>query len=89
VIIYLVTEPKHDLSGYGDALIDAEHPHVLVSFQKYAGQNIEPIKGLSRTRPITHPCARFCQKATELGLPEQSCNRGTCYYEDLGIIQDR
>lgn len=87
MIIYLVTEPKHDLSGYGDALIDAEHPQVLVSFQKYAGQKIKPIEGLSRTRPLSHPCAKFCQKATDLEMPDHACPRGTCYYEDLGLIQ--
>lgn len=81
MIIYLVSAPGHEITGYGDALIDGDHPSLLVSYLEYAGNKLKPLNGFRRSRMLTHPCYARCQYAHDLGLPENSCARGQCMYE--------
>jgi len=36
MIIYLVSAPGHENTGYGDALVDADGESILVSFLEFA-----------------------------------------------------
>lgn len=39
MIIYLVSAPGHENTGYGDGLIEGDHPHLLVSFLEFMDRN--------------------------------------------------
>lgn len=83
MIIYLVSAPGHEITGYGDGLIDGEHPSLLVSYLEYMGAKLRPLRGFNRGRLLTHPCSTRCQYAVDLGLyPEKSCSRTQCHYEE-------
>lgn len=82
MIIYLVSAPGHEITGYGDALIDGEHPDLLVSYLEYMGSKLKPLNGFARSRLMTHPCFSQCQYANDMGMPERSCARGNCQYEE-------
>lgn len=83
MIIYLVSAPGHEITGYGDGLIDGNHPSLLVSYLEYSGTKLRPLRGFERSRLCTHPCASRCQYAADIGLGDTqvSCHRGYCHYE--------
>lgn len=86
MIIYLVSAPGHEITGYGDGLIDGGHPHLLVSYLEYMGQKIKPLRGFSRSRLLNHPCAFFCERSRSFNLPEEACPRNCCYYDSSDLI---
>lgn len=56
--IYLVSAPGHENTGYGDGLIEGQHPQLLVSFLEYAGKPDRMVRGFefSNKRPdLTQP----------------------------------
>lgn len=85
MIIYLVSAPGHEITGYGDALIDGEHPDLLVSYLEYMGNKLKPLNGFARSRLLTHPCAVSCQYAKDLGV-SVSCPRNACHYHESGML---
>jgi hypothetical protein len=88
MIIYLVSAPGHEITGYGDGLIDGGHPSLLVSYLEYMGQKNKPLKGFRRSRLLDHPCAFFCERVRGSGLPEnQACPRNCCYFDELGLTK--
>lgn len=48
MIIYLVSAPGHENSGYGDALVDAGGSELLVSFLEFADTQ-NPLQGFTRS----------------------------------------
>lgn len=82
MLIYLVSAPGHEITGYGDGLIDGDHPHLLVSYLEYSGSKLRPLRGFVRSRLITHPCFNRCQYAVDVGLEkEHACSRNDCWYD--------
>lgn len=47
MLIYLVSAPGHENTGYGDGLIEGSHPMILVSFLEYANRDDRPIAGFN------------------------------------------
>ncbi len=82
MIIFLATAPEHEITGYGDALIDAGHPELLVPFLKYTDTRFNSLRGFQRSRLCTHPCSSRCQFAVDVGMDPQQyyCSDG-CRYE--------
>jgi hypothetical protein len=81
VIIYLVSAPGHEITGYGDGLIDGRHPDLLVSYLEYMGNKLRPLNGFRRSRLLDHPCYGRCQYAVDLEVASASCPRNQCYYD--------
>ncbi len=89
MIIYLVSAPGHEITGYGDGLIDGGHPSLLVSYLEYMGSKLRPLEGFRRSRLCTHPCAFFCERVKSFDLPEsEACPRNCCYYDKSGLIPE-
>lgn len=87
MIIYLVSAPGHEITGYGDGLIDGGHGDLLVSYLEYMGSKVKPLRGFRRSRMLDHPCAFFCERARSFNLPEsEACPRNCCYYDASGLI---
>ena len=52
--IYLVSAPGHENTGYGDGLIDGQHPKLLVSFLEYSGK-LKPVAGFAHSGKNPQP----------------------------------
>lgn len=50
MIIYLVTAPGHENTGYGDGILEGGHPTVLVSFLEFA-DNSKKLAGFRMSTP--------------------------------------
>lgn len=56
MIIYLVTAPGHENTGYGDGILEGSHPQCLVSFLEYADRVHErKLRGFVLSDPATRP----------------------------------
>lgn len=80
MIIYLVSAPGHEITGYGDGLIDGGHPDLLVSYLEYMGPKLKPLQGFRRSRMLDHPCFNRCQYAVDVAS-DASCPRNQCHYD--------
>lgn len=89
MIIYLVSAPGHEITGYGDGLIDGGHRDLLVSYLEYTGPRIKPLQGFRRGKLLDHPCAFFCERVKSFNLPEsEACPRNCCHYEMSGLLPE-
>jgi hypothetical protein len=68
VIIYLVSAPGHEQTGYGDGLIEGLHPHLLVSYLEYMDRKLKPLEGfehsgkmIRKRSRLEEPCASSSQ----------------------------
>ena len=53
MIIYLVSAPGHENTGYGDGLIEGKHPQLLVSFLEYMDRNERKLHGFDFSNKMT------------------------------------
>jgi len=49
MLIYLVSAPGHEQTGYGDGLIEGSHPHLLVSYLEYMDRKLKPLEGFEHS----------------------------------------
>jgi hypothetical protein len=64
VIIYLVSAPGHEQTGYGDGLIEGRHPHLLVSYLEYMDRKLKPLEGFEHSGKMIRKRAVLQQPCT-------------------------
>lgn len=65
MLIYLVSAPGHENTGYGDGLIEGNHPRLLFSFLEYMDRDDRSIHGFIFSHKMAQKGQTTQPKGTE------------------------